>query len=407
MNWLWALFLFSTLVSQTAMDVFASLLLIFALFQIKNKNPFLIFPPQLLRNLKIFSGVVILWFSICAIGFLVNSPTPSRWLPRLIEFKWLILFLAFVWSAQQIPITEKFLKNASIALIFCALYAICAFAIGYDPIYGLGPGEVKIPFAFRTGGFLGNPMTFAHSYGMIAALCFGFALNARSFSKQTRLWIYSSTLLVFIAVFLSFTRGVWIGLGIATLLMSFLFRPKVGFRVLFTSILVFIMLFFSWQSFQDRILMAFDLSKGYDFERVWIWKANLQVFKEYPFFGIGYGENTRHLPEYYEKVGAPAGLIQSHAHNQYLHIAAGSGLFGLLCYLFLCGFLLLQSFSSLQRTKDPLARSVLIGSLGAQICFLIGGLTESNFEHSKVRFVLMVIWALALVYGNSRKEVYE
>ena len=37
-----------------------------------------------------------------------------------------------------------------------------------------------------------------------------------------------------------------------------------------------------------------------------------------------------------------------------------------------------------------------LGVFGAVICFLVGGLTESNFEHSKLKYILISILALGI-----------
>ena len=158
----------------------------------------------------------------------------------------------------------------------------------------------------------------------------------------------------------------------------------------------FAILFLFWQRFHDRILFMFDYSNNYDSERVWLWKANFKIFMDHPLLGIGYGQYKFRLREYYDILGAPISQFESHAHNQYLHFLAGTGALGLLCFLIFVGFNLYSGWQLIRLTKNTNLQTFAYGLFAAQISFLIGGLTESNFERAKVRWTYLVFTALVL-----------
>jgi len=100
-------------------------------------------------------------------------------------------------------------------------------------------------------------------------------------------------------------------------------------------------------------------------------------------------------------LGYPEDQFKSHAHNQYLHIWAGTGTLGLLCYLFFVGFLLVQTWKNF-KSFQGWEKALMAGCMAAQVEFLVSGFTESNFERSKVRFVAMMAWAFVLLYRSYR-----
>jgi O-antigen ligase len=135
-----------------------------------------------------------------------------------------------------------------------------------------------------------------------------------------------------------------------------------------------------------------------------IWAGHFQIFKENPIFGAGYGQNTKALPRVYLEMGAPPDTLVSHAHNQYLHLAAGTGILGLLSYLLIWFFFLKLNLTIwAQRHLSPWDRGAAWGLLVGQLSFLIAGLTEANFEHSKVRFMVMLSWAYVIFLANKYK----
>ena len=162
--------------------------------------------------------------------------------------------------------------------------------------------------------------------------------------------------LVYILLILSGTRGIWLAslapLVIAPFALRFLksHDNKNIFKYLISFWLLFFMLFtvawpiFSSNQFQiaksegdelfkKRIRSILDLGETSNLGRILIWKETVRSIGQNPLFGVGIGNFPVILGQ-----GQDTSRAGSSAHNLYLHIAAETGLLGL---IFALGALLL------------------------------------------------------------------
>jgi len=398
------LFFLATISSQSAMDLFASLIVLAVIFHFwKSKS-------ELKVHLGAFKKTpgqwfwfwLAGWFLASTLSLVFNQHSWRAW-GALFDFKWTV-FLFFLIAALQatrtfgIPSTlslKKFLP-AFAALSLASLYSIAIWYFRFDP---LDPANDFSPWSggVRSGGLLSNPMTFAHVYSL--HLCLWLGLLIIGFVDQHR----SKWLLLFgcavtaVAILLSFTRGAWLGLIVAFLMMALVRNRKAGLLAGLGLAAGIFLLLNSWELFSNR---AFDLSRNGD-ERQIIWKAHFQLFQENPFFGVGFKQTSPQVVEIYKTWKAPSHTQIGHAHNQYLHWLASIGIIG--CFFatgFFC-FMALMNYRSYQKVRTALQRkslheAILLGGLGAHCLWFVGALTESSFEHSKVKYVLVLIWALVI-----------
>lgn len=341
-------------------------------------------------------SIFFAWFLISALGFLINSSPEAPWIFRLVIFKWILMLYVFIYAFERIPFPEKILPWAGLIFFVSNVFSLWTFFTRYDFFRGI---YLDIALSeHRLGGFFFDPMTYGHSY----AMGFFMLLWATFFmtSKMPRWAVYFCWLNVFllgVTLLLTFTRGVWFGIFWGLLISAFLFHRRIGVWVSILLLLIFGALFASWPPFQERVLHVFHADQNYDSQRLTLWKANWEIFKDYPLLGIGYDENSRRLREYYDQMGVPEGFFEGHAHNQFLHLLAGTGLLGLACYLLIIGFFMRESWRAYKVEKDPWWKGLMMGALAAQISFHLGAMTEANFEHSKVRFIMMILWTLIVV----------
>lgn len=386
------LFFLATLSSQSAMDLFASLLTFSIFFQIvqdyreRKQNPI----RPLFFGFEIFW---LIWFFVVVLSFIFSPQVHTGWVKYLLEFRWVIIMYALSWILIELNLKKEILVWVCTSLFFASLYAVIVWFLDFDPLH---PDNNMAPWAggHRTGGLLSDAMTFAHLYAAYFCLCFGLSLTALRAKASERVFLVAALLVTGVALILSFTRGVWIGVAAASLVMSFIFSFRLGFGLLAAGGTGVFFLLLLWPTFAQRLTMAFESGD----ERSWIWKGHWQIFKDYPMTGVGYGENSKMIAQYYLKIGAPLGVIESHAHNQYLHFLAGTGVLGCLVYLvFLAGVLWLGAnlYKKIE-INNWFEKGLVLGCIGAHICFCLGGLTEANFERSKVRFVMIVVWSILL-----------
>jgi O-antigen ligase len=295
-----------------------------------------------------------------------------------------------------------------IVLLVCFIYGFIGFVLNFDLFK-----QEALAHGRRFGGPFDDPMNFAHIYGMYTGLLSALVLFslplAKSFESSfkdlkafytpyqqgkisTSSLLLSAWILTSVSILLSLTRGAWIGVSVAFLIIAFIYSRKIGAALLTILSFIFVSMLLVWTSFRERVLQAFHPSENYDSERVNLWRSNWEMFKDHFYFGVGHGDYKNFLPDYFQKLGIPADHFQSHAHNQYLQALSNTGIFGFLCYmLFIIGILYL-TVKYFQKTKNQL----FLASLAAQISFHLGAFTECNFERSKVRLVYLFFCALSL-----------
>lgn len=386
------LFFLATLSSQSAMDFFASILTLSIFFQIfddfrkKKVSP-------IRASFFGFEIFWVIWFAVVIISFAFSPQSQTGWMKYLLEFRWVLIMYALSWVLMELNLKKEILVWVCTSLFLASLYAVIVWFLDFDPIH---PDNNMAPWSGgrRTGGLLSDAMTFSHLYAAYSCLCFGLSLTALRARVSERLYLLPTLIVTGVALILSFTRGVWIGVAVASLVMSFIFSKRLGLGLLAAGGSAIFLLLRLWPTFAERVTMAFASGD----ERSWIWKGHWQIFKDYPWTGVGYGENSKMIGQYYLKIGAPSGVIESHAHNQYLHFLAGTGVIGCLVYLiFLAGVLwIATSLYKKIEAQNWFEKGLALGCLGAHICFCLGGLTEANFERSKVRFVMIVVWSTIL-----------
>ncbi len=392
MNFLLFLFLFGLLSSQSLIDLFATLISFTVIYKLikEPKNTRL---PKL--GLEKFFGA---WLLVISAGLLVNLQPETPWIKNFFEFRWMLELYFFTTAISLVNPKEKDLEKLLYPILFASGFAVLVYFLRYDPITESWADRVKHLHAYRTGGLFSNPMPLAHSYGMIAMLLLGpmFLYGKKEFQKN-KLWV-GTAFLTLMAVFLTFTRGIWIGMTAAVIVMGFLVDWKRGFKILGGTVLVLTLLFVLVSPFRQRVLFSMNPQKTYDSERLTIWRTNFEIFKEHPILGLGYSENSRRIREYYDKTGVPRSFhLESHAHNQYLHFLAGTGLLGLGAYLFLIFWMFriqTKAYFLLRKNQERFFAGVLLGIIGAEICFYVAGFTESNFSIAKNRYLMVLLWSL-------------
>lgn len=393
------------------MDFFSVIVLLVSLWEVRKKQiPWVRLPAVCNNNWPYFwEFFFFFWLVVIAIGLRDSS----SFLVLFSEWKWILNLYSLYWFIQKIewihstssPLTTTSLKNLIrqfqpffITLCICFVYG----AIGYVFNFDLFKQE-PLTHGRRFGGPFDDPMNFAHIYGMYCGLLAAFFLSStksmefKSFYlpfwkklKSGEILFFLTWILISLSVLLSLTRGAWIGVTMAFILISFLTHRKVGMFVLGGVSFLFVSLMIFWSSFRERFFQAFHPSENYDSERLVLWKTNWAMFLDHPWFGVGHGDYKNFLPEYFQQLGVPSDHFQSHAHNQYLQALSNTGIIGFLFYLFFIIAVLVLTLKFYQKTQNPL----FLGSLAAQVSFHLGAFTECNFERSKVRLVYLFFVAL-------------
>ncbi len=122
-----------------------------------------------------------------------------------------------------------------------------------------------------------------------------------------------------------------------------------------------------------------------------MWQSAWNMFIDHPFTGVGLGNYTE---QYYGKYISPSAneLTVLHAHNNIMHLAATTGLLGVVAYIAMFGYFLYESFSK-WRYKKTIAPLVFFF---ATVGFVIEGMTDYNIGFGNL--TVKIYWTLLAIY---------
>jgi putative inorganic carbon (HCO3(-)) transporter len=305
--------------------------------------------------------------------------------------------------------TEKQAHNLLTGLLvtgfFVSLYAIIQY-------FGFNPTEHFIPLLRgvenRPGSTIGNPNFLGKFLVLILPLYIVY--YAAAASGKEKYLLLSGCIISFCALILTFTRASWFSFFCSVMLLALLLRGKTAWSkqqelLIIAGILIVVALSWEAQSLlkkpvaddkvtptvTGKIVRIFDPGKGDVRARMYLWSMATALIKERPL--LGYGPDTHAIVmgkfnlEYARRFKC-SGLIDR-AHNNYLDMAIGQGLAGLLCYLSIIVTFLVWLVRTL-KTEPYASRQLLYRGILAAVC---GYLLNDIFTFSVVS-VSPAFWSL-------------
>jgi putative inorganic carbon (HCO3(-)) transporter len=234
-----------------------------------------------------------------------------------------------------------------------------------------------------------------------ASLIFGARAARWRFTAGIALLVLLATLM------LSLSRGAWVGVAVALLLM--LVRLKEARRLLvILAVPLMILGFFIWSLAPTKTdvrvvgerARAITVLSPYDDRRV-IYKEAFREIREHPVLGVGPGgfpvASTRVVSE-------SATLSYAHAHNLYLNWAAEVGVPSVLIILGFAGALGLAARTASRGARvrgDPRDRAIVIGICAALVTVLVQGFFDYVIPNP---VVYTAFWTLVGALLVARRE---
>jgi|GEM_PF-6363845 len=203
--------------------------------------------------------------------------------------------------------------------------------------------------------------------GLVTAMTLLILIGAFQHSQGWRRLLYLGGIIgAGVALFLSMSRGAWLGFLVGLILYGVRNRKTaiVACALLLISTLVFT---FSLP-LRNRLIRTFTTPERGRFE---IYLTSINMVKDNPIIGIGDGMFQERYLDYQIEDSAYPNYAFSQAHNIFLQVATESGLIGLVGYLVLVGALLLAGF------RLYLQPNHLNGAL---FCALIAGMVHNMVD---------------------------
>jgi putative inorganic carbon (HCO3(-)) transporter len=289
-------------------------------------------------------GPFLLWLGAIALSVLLN---PLPWRREMIG-GWFVLLYMALWYLLSDLLARGVLRRSQLMQII-PIGSIAVVALGFfqsrvwlfEQLPRILSGDAPFSLA-RPGSTLGNPNSLAAILVVVVPFVLVLALRARG---TLRLILLVYTGLCSLLMFLTFSRGGWVGLALALVVMALLLlydrgalNPEIFWRWwgkqnasiragVITTLLVGVLLVLA-----VLILGLVSLGQGgrsLDL-RTYIYSAAINLFAEQPIAGQGLFTFGRGLAA---QASTPPYSPHSHAHNMILHVAAELGIAGLVALL--------------------------------------------------------------------------
>jgi O-antigen ligase len=270
---------------------------------------------------------------------------------------------------------------------------------------GAGPESFEVADGFfRAYGSFEQPNPFGGYLGLIWPVAAGLAAGSWQKAVGGIHWqrgLFSAgclllSALLLVAIYASASRGAWLGVGAAIIVMVVFFPRRVWLGVGLVSgvLAITVTLAATGQlpaGITDRLANVADFAAVSDVragtdvrgvnindanfalvERLAHWQAAQNMIEAHPWWGVGLGNYTGAY-EQYRLINWPNAL--GHAHNIYLHTWAETGLIGLVAYVGLWLWVVILTLRSLRRAEGErrttapqlsgtLRRGLALGLLG-------------------------------------------
>lgn len=279
---------------------------------------------------------------------------------------------------------------------------------------------------FRAFGSFGQPNPFGGFMGLLTPLAmmltiaYGLQLwslwrknhHISHFNLSLSGYYGLATLAMGGAVIASWSRGAWLGLGVAILAVVVAFPRKLwqGLGLFAVVVVIGGLIWMSGRlpsSLTDRIGSAtqelFVLSdvRGVDInpenyaviERLAHWQAALNMGRTNAWLGVGFG-NYDATYETYRLINWKFSL--GHAHNYYLNVLAETGIIGLVAYIGLFVWLLMLTWQT-RKHPDNLARFTAVGLLGSWVYLATHSMTDNLYVNNVFIHFGVMIGILAII----------
>jgi hypothetical protein len=302
---------------------------------------------------------------------------------------WVVIgYFGVYWWLEDEHAVLRFVRWLLIAAAVSALYGVVQHYTGIDWYRELlGRRHFVRPRiagaqGFAAVGFFRNYLTYAH----VMLIPLGFALVSPQ--RWTRLIVVP---LIALGLLLSTARGAWV--GAAAMGAVLVVARRGGAARLAGLVAIVVLLGLLSPGFREQIVPALTQAET-NTGRLAIYAANLDIVQDHPILGLGFGRYQRVARPYYDR--HPDADRRSHAHNNFLQIAAEAGLVGLAAFVLVFATALRFGGEVVRGGHSEAVRLTALGACLAIVGFLVGGLTQYSFGDTEVATGLWATLALLM-----------
>ncbi len=236
-----------------------------------------------------------------------------------------------------------------------------------------------------------NPNVLAEFLLVAVFISFGCMFGKKGVKRKMPAFL--SLVLSLSCLVLTWSRGAWLSLAIAAILMLLILSPKTFPCIAVAACIGFVSFSFLPEAFSERVLSIFTASDSSSVYRINIWKGVSKLARKYFFTGVGVGETA--FSEVYPSVALEGVEAVPHTHNLFLQILVELGIFGLIIFIIAMLTLFRSGFSLFRKKSMKNSSSVTVLSFMAAItALLINGMTDYVWYNYRIYFLFWFVAGL-------------
>jgi O-antigen ligase len=198
-----------------------------------------------------------------------------------------------------------------------------------------------------------------------------------------------------VAAIASLTRNAMLGMMAGVTVVLALRKPV---ALLLLPIVAAAVLILSPEVVRNRIMSITDLNDSSIRERLYVWRAGVEIIRDNPLFGVGQNSFPLVYPKYRRPDVKEPNI--SNLHNNFLELGAERGLVGLTVWIWLWVATAWAMFKG-WRGAPVAGRMAKAAGLGSLTAFMTAGLFEFNFGTAMVQMMMFYITGVALAASRA------
>ncbi len=279
--------------------------------------------------------------------------------------------------------TLKSEKQQKILLIIMALTILF---ISFRSYRSFTPGASFVDDSRATGPFWRVGLGSNHFGAFIVDYCsvfLGLALFDKD--KWRKLLFGGVVLLSLHPLFFSYSRGAYLA-ALSVMVFLGLFKKK-------SLLILSFILLLSWHTLlPSSVVERIEMTKTESGElersaslRLNLWDHAMNLFKQNPIFGVGFGGFAYTVPE---------GMHLRDTHNFYLKILSEQGIIGLFLLLLIFYKAFKSGWRLFKMSKEPFYKGLGFGFLGCIIAFIVTNMFGERFSYFVLGSYFWALWGL-------------
>ncbi len=212
-------------------------------------------------------------------------------------------------------------------------------------------------------------------------------------------------LLMTYTLFLTSSRGAWLGLGVGLISLGWLACLRLRRRWIAARLIpaFLVLVLITAAALSPWLLGRKSIQKGLERGtmglRVLIWEGTTRMIAAHPFLGSGLGSfrfayPQYRVPAYFSNPHAVNGT--AHAHNEFLEVAAETGLLGLAAFLGVLIVFFRKGTDLVRREADGAQRALTMGLISGVAALLATNLVGVNLRFASSGIFLWLVLGLVM-----------